>query len=778
MPESDQPAKAPKKRVQLQPKKPKPKKTRGTLKDGIREIQQEPRIVLVAPHGVMGDDDRTDLIAYEAQGLLNCAAVINKSIKRDDTNLNDFVTASQCHPFFYPLERMLSAPKFRLVVWIHGGDENGKNWKDAINAGGFGCKPEEIDAFIGYGQGSTEKDDRLTANLETAEAFRDELTSAGMVSVLTGRGAPRFRGWAWDNMNQYLNRMKVPFDRGQSLQIEIRNKGFRNTPKNAKKTAEIIFKALKAVKKTLPPPPKEAKGRKDGPTLADLTLAEEAYIALRNLFVKHVTAFMVEAGDYVIKTFYNDNPRLALAKNKAQDNPPSLKALTKKIRTASAKDPSRGIPSLSWFYNSVNLAAHLAINKELGFQTFGILPHSHKLLLLHFPPLKDVEADKFVEAIQPAFEEKDKLAQIAAEKPISVRDFAKILREKYPRDTNALDLDNLPARAELRERDAAELVRLYSSAKSKIENGQKDVKQYKKALDALGAVIAERTGETEGEGRFQDWTDSKNNINICTGCEHDCLYCYMKPIYNGKPGKKQPPDWGKWEIQQEKVDAPYRLKDGLVGFPSSHDVFPEILDAYLAVLGKLLRAGNDVLIVSKPHLECIQAICSACAFFKDKILFRFTIGANDNDILSYWEPNAPNYEHRKECLAHARAKGFHTSVSIEPMLDTARIEQLVADLDPLVSEDIWLGMMSHLGALQNWAKLADFGKRKAIVQAGQTPEILTAVYDAFSGNPKVKFKTETLKVILEHLKQIGRIKGEVKMEAGKLVPGGEAPPAQ
>jgi hypothetical protein len=67
------------------------------------------------------------------------------------------------------------------------------------------------------------------------------------------------------------------------------------------------------------------------------------------------------------------------------------------------------------------------------------------------------------------------------------------------------------------------------------------------------------------------------------------------------------------------VDTPQQLRDGLVGFPSSHDIFPEILDPYLFVLGKLLRAGNEVLIVTKPNIECISAICAVSQFFKDKL---------------------------------------------------------------------------------------------------------------------------------------------------------------
>ena len=44
----------------------------------------------------------------------------------------------------------------------------------------------------------------------------------------------------------------------------------------------------------------------------------------------HITAFMLDAGKYIINTFYGGDARLALAKNKSKDKPPSLKLLIEK----------------------------------------------------------------------------------------------------------------------------------------------------------------------------------------------------------------------------------------------------------------------------------------------------------------------------------------------------------------------------------------------------------------------------------------------------------------
>ena len=112
--------------------------------------------------------------------------------------------------------------------------------------------------------------------------------------------------------------------------------------------------------------------------------------------------------------------------------------------------------------------------------------------------------------------------------------------------------------------------------------------------------------------------------------------------------------------------------------------------------GKLLEAGNEVLIVSKPWPECISYICKNFKDYKDQIVFRFTVGAIDNSILSFWEPGAPSYEKRKESLMVAYNLGFSTSLSLEPILDTANIDSLIDDLIPYVTGSIWIGKMNRI----------------------------------------------------------------------------------
>jgi hypothetical protein len=186
----------------------------------------------------------------------------------------------------------------------------------------------------------------------------------------------------------------------------------------------------------------------------------------------------------------------------------------------------------------------------------------------------------------------------------------------------------------------------------------------------------------------------------------------------------------------------------------------------MTVLDKLLVAGNDVLIVSKPHLECIGKICQAFGHYRDdfkivkcdgqtgiidesrlhRIVFRFTIGAVDDQILNFWEPKAPSYEERKAALKYAFDAGFQTSVSAEPMLDAGNIDLLIADLMPFITDSFWIGEMNHVGRFSKYAgpQIRDEVNR---ITAGQTEAALQEIYDRYKDHPMIKWKNGIKKTL-------------------------------
>jgi DNA repair photolyase len=241
----------------------------------------------------------------------------------------------------------------------------------------------------------------------------------------------------------------------------------------------------------------------------------------------------------------------------------------------------------------------------------------------------------------------------------------------------------------------------------------------------------------------REWAEK--TINCCSGCSHDCLYCYAK--YMAVRFKRMNPgDWSRELIREKDVYKHHTKYNGRVMFPSSHDITDGNWSACQIVLNNLLKSGNDILVVSKPHLCCIGATCFLFRGYRDKLIFRFSIGSCDDRVLSFWEPNAPSYDERKAALEHAYRKGFQTSISIEPMLDSANIDQLISDLLPYVTDSIWIGKMNHLGRI---AKSLDEDQLPALrqIEVGQTDEIIRSIYSRHKDNPKIRWKDSIKKAV-------------------------------
>jgi DNA repair photolyase len=198
-------------------------------------------------------------------------------------------------------------------------------------------------------------------------------------------------------------------------------------------------------------------------------------------------------------------------------------------------------------------------------------------------------------------------------------------------------------------------------------------------------------------------------------------------------------EWPLERIRQKDVEKAQKLYPSRVMFPSSHDITHGNFNACFTVLEKLLEIGNEVLIVSKPRFDCIRSICDSFANYRNKILFRFTITAMDNGLLKFWEPGAPNYEERRESLIYTAGAGYETSVSIEPMLDSENVVNLVHDLNPYVSNSIWIGKMNHIKKnLQ--IDSAEFEEAVRRIEDGQTNDRIKSIFDALKNHPKMRWK--------------------------------------
>jgi hypothetical protein len=235
-------------------------------------------------------------------------------------------------------------------------------------------------------------------------------------------------------------------------------------------------------------------------------------------------------------------------------------------------------------------------------------------------------------------------------------------------------------------------------------------------------------------------------INCCLGCPHGCRYCYARYDQVERRRLVAAEQWRLCRILPAEVDRLHPLYPGQVMFPAAHDIIPENLEACCIVLGNLLAAGNRVLVVSKPQAECIEALCQRFSYARDHILFRFTITARDKVLLNFWEPYTPDYEERLRCLVMARDRGFSTSVSVEPILDSADVVAMVHELLPLVSHSIWLGKMNKIDE-RVVIESPQVAAAVAMIEAGQSDARLRQIHQQLAGIPIIHWK-ESIKQVL------------------------------
>lgn len=244
-------------------------------------------------------------------------------------------------------------------------------------------------------------------------------------------------------------------------------------------------------------------------------------------------------------------------------------------------------------------------------------------------------------------------------------------------------------------------------------------------------------------GTFE-WAVSE--INCCIGCSHGCRYCYAKHKLVRQKGQLTEKQWQKSQTLEENLQKDYPLYDGQVMFPTTHDITPDNLEDCLQLLGKLLDTGNRVLVVTKPHRHCVEKIANSLSKYRDQLLFRFTITAQNQRILDYWEPQAPSYKERVQALEFAFANDFATSVSIEPMLDTKNAVALVRELLPFVTHSIWLGKMNKIDQRVEITSPKD-QEEVAKIKQGQTDDKILDIYNELRFEEKVFWKESIKKVV-------------------------------
>jgi DNA repair photolyase len=255
--------------------------------------------------------------------------------------------------------------------------------------------------------------------------------------------------------------------------------------------------------------------------------------------------------------------------------------------------------------------------------------------------------------------------------------------------------------------------------------------------------------KTTPKSGTREWSGTSENIQ--RGCEHDCRYCYAKYDCVRRFGRCSAEEWTVPVIDQKKVDKSRGLYDEQpVMFPTTHDITPKNISEYCCVLRKLLDAGNQVLLVTKPHGECVELICEAYAEYQSQMTWRFTIGSMDDDVLGFWEPGAPKIKERLYCLEFAFHKGFRTSISCEPFLDK-KVEDIYLETRTHINDSFWIGKLRNFQTRVNLQNVSDEDFEKYVIQLLEADKDsnIRAIYDALKGRPFIKWKDSIRDIIPE-----------------------------
>lgn len=234
----------------------------------------------------------------------------------------------------------------------------------------------------------------------------------------------------------------------------------------------------------------------------------------------------------------------------------------------------------------------------------------------------------------------------------------------------------------------------------------------------------------------REWAD--HNINCIIGCQNNCRYCYAK-LMAKRFRREIYETWSLMRIREKVVQSSFGKMAGRVMFPSSHDIvdIPGIKEACFTTLGKLLESKNEVLVTTKPRFSIIQQIDNLFSDYKKHLQFRFTITSVDNNLLQFWEPNAPLFEERLESLKYAFARKYRTSVSVEPFLDR-KPQILISMVEPFCTESIWIGKMNYIPSDSTLPReLQPFYSE---VRTNYEIEHLLEIYNDLRNLQKIRFK--------------------------------------
>lgn len=204
----------------------------------------------------------------------------------------------------------------------------------------------------------------------------------------------------------------------------------------------------------------------------------------------------------------------------------------------------------------------------------------------------------------------------------------------------------------------------------------------------------------EPKARAREYGDLA--INIYSGCNHGCIYCYAPRVLHKTRDefmtvqpRKEIVESVKRQLEREKIAGK------LIHLCFTCDPYPADVDtaATREIIKTIKGSGNHVQILTKGGMRATRDF--------DLLDSGDKFGVTISTSFQYSaEPNAALPSERLLTLQIAKSEGISTWISCEPVLDSDSIYQLITNFDFI---DLYkIGKLNYMPSEIDWAA---FGKK-------------------------------------------------------------------
>lgn len=188
----------------------------------------------------------------------------------------------------------------------------------------------------------------------------------------------------------------------------------------------------------------------------------------------------------------------------------------------------------------------------------------------------------------------------------------------------------------------------------------------------------------EPKGKAREY--SPYALNLYLNCDHQCLYCYVRVLFN--QAQYQPVQERKGIIEQLKKDAPKFSNKGQILLSFTGDPYCKANDKFKLTrqaLKILLENNCQVAILTKGGERCLQDL-DLFKQFKHNIKVGATLTFTQNDTSKHYEPGATLPKSRYIALKVLHDNGIKTFVSLEPVIIASETIKIIEETHTFVDQ--------------------------------------------------------------------------------------------